>query len=248
MTENKAHTAILLEKTFPQDGLNNAQDAVCVFEFQVPKSLDYRAGQYVVLSAQGLDPRPFSIASYDAQTGRMVLHLKNSYQGLSRLLFESQPPVSLFLHAILGDVVLQKNAKSPLVMIAGGVGYAQMAALITELQKSGQNRPVSLYCGGRTAQDLYFLEMAKNLPDFVTVHIALSEDENPAKNWHRGNVGDIAMQDINLLNADIYMAGPPAMIVDIMTKMNDIGVCSSRIFCDMVERPQKTMKKDGYAP
>ena len=47
------------------------------------------------------------------------------------------------------------NRRGPRVMIGGGTGYAPLRAMLRQLLATGDRRPLTLYWGARTTQDLY---------------------------------------------------------------------------------------------
>ncbi len=181
--------------------------------------LPFGAGQYMQLSVEGFEQRPFSIASAPHEP-LLEFHIKNSGRGLSAHIAEAlQPGHPITLEGPLGQSHWKPAAEDapvrPLLMLAGGLGIAPLKSIITACLHGRNHPPVHLYWGVRTGAQLYlddfFRDLAKKNPRFS--YIPVISDETDATEHRTGLIGHAVAEDFETLAGfSIYMAGPAAMI------------------------------------
>lgn len=166
------------------------------------------AGQYMELTIEGFPPRPYSIASAP-HTNLPEFHIRRAGiagVSLSQHIANSlQPGDNVLLRGPMGQAGLVKNDTKPLLLIAGGMGLPPMKAIIDDAMHTNDQRPITLYWGTRTAEELYLLEYFKNLsaqhPHFKFI---------PVVDTLISEIITEATDDLS--STRIYLAGPPAMI------------------------------------
>lgn len=185
-----------------------------VVTIQMPKdqSFDYHAGQYVFVGIDGEDPRPFSIANAPRDNKTIDLHIRNSGYNLSCALCTSitQGQV-VHVSEPKGTLALQDN-NNPVVFLAGGTGITPFLAMLDIIQ----NRSVQLYWG-MTSEDEFY-----SRPHHVGLGVHYCTDVYPVDAYLNNMIE----------GADIYIAGPPAMVKDSCAKLLAAGVEPSSIFYD----------------
>jgi len=125
----------------------------------------------------------------------------------------------------MGAFFLREDSTRPIVLLAGGTGFAPIKALAEHIFAEGVNRadsgkplrPVTLYWGARSRADLYMHELplrwAQEQPNFRYVPV-LSEAK-PEDGWdgRSGFVHRAVMEDFPDLSAhQVYACGAPLMI------------------------------------
>ena len=127
---------------------------------------------------------------------------------------------------------------SPLLLVAGGTGYAPIQAILRHVVERGARRAVRLYFGARTAADLYadarIDELARRAPQLTYVPV-LSE---PAADWvgRRGFVHDAVLEDHESLEAcEVYACGPPVMIAAVRRTFPTRRLDPGRLYFDSFE-------------
>lgn len=213
---------------------------------QLPASerLHYLAGQYVDILLPGGRTRSFSLANPPGEGGPLELHVRRQPGGLfSGQVFERMKERDLLrLRGPLGTFFLRpEGGPGPLVMMAGGTGFAPIKAMLGEALARGLARPVKLYCGVRALRDLYMDGLARawaarhpGLIDYVPV---LSEP-GPEDGWtgRRGWVHAAVCEDLpDLSGAEVYMSGPPPMIHAARAAFAARGLAADRLFYDAFE-------------
>ena len=179
--------------------------------------LQFLAGQYMDILLPGGKRRAFSIASAPSEQDFLELHVKYvDGGGFTGHVFDAmQPGEILRMEGPLGMFFVRLGSPRPILMMGGGTGFAPLKAMIEDLLHAGDARPVRLYWGVRTENDLYASELidefASRHPDFRFVPV-LSE---PGADWtgRTGFVHEALIADHSDLSPwEIYMSGPPAMV------------------------------------
>jgi CDP-4-dehydro-6-deoxyglucose reductase len=133
---------------------------------------------------------------------------------------ENQPALKirdiLRFEGPLGTFFLRESNK-PIILLASGTGFAPIKSIINHMQSHKNNRPVTLYWGGRRPKDIYAMqdcnEWIGNMPNFKFISVisdALDED-----NWQgrTGFLHNAVMQDIpNMQDYEVYACGAPIMV------------------------------------
>jgi ferredoxin-NADP reductase len=178
----------------------------------------YQAGQYAVLKFADFPERPYSIAN--APNGQYLeFHIKNSGQaGASDYATK---------HLKIGDKILcskidghythDPSCPHPLMLIAGGTGLSPMLAITEASLSHNPARPIHLFYGGRTFDDLYYhprLQQLAQQNSNISYTPALSEERQDGIAY--GLIGDIALQHPKILKSRLYVAGPVDMVSNII--------------------------------
>ncbi|MCK9537562.1 2Fe-2S iron-sulfur cluster-binding protein [Dokdonella sp.] len=194
-------------------------------------------GQYLdVLLADG-KRRAFSIANAPHDNDRVELHVRRVAGGgfTGRVFNDLAPGDQLRVEAPLGTLVPREDSERPLLMIAGGTGFAPIKALVEHFVLLGTRRPISLYWGVRDAADLYLpglpARWAREVPGFRFVPVV--SDPERTEGLRGGLVHEAVLEDLPDLSAfDVYMAGPPSMIDAGRRAFVDAGLPEERLFYD----------------
>ena len=162
-------------------------------------SLAYTAGQYARLSMPGLvdESRCYSFARAPRSTGgdsELVFFVREVPGGAMspRLVRDDVVGNEVRVEGPFGDFRL-RDAKGPLVAVAGGSGLAPILALLEDALAHKVSRPVVLLFGARTEADLYALDPIETLrfswpAPFTFVPVLSHEREGSAWQGARGLV------------------------------------------------------------
>lgn len=182
-------------------------------------------GQYLDVLLPHGRPRSFSIACPPHDARLIELHVRRVPGGaFTEALFAADPterlltiegPRGSFRYHPPKSAAAPGVATAPLLLVAGGTGYAPIQAILRHVVERGARRDVRLYWGARTAAELYadarIREIVRRTPQLTYVPV-LSE---PVADWtgRRGCVHDAVLADHDSLTTlDVYACGPPAMI------------------------------------
>lgn len=179
--------------------------------------LHFLPGQYLHLILTDGRKRAFSIANAPRRDGSLELHVRRVPGGAfgGEALDALRDGSILRIEGPLGSFVLREDAARPILLIAGGTGFAPLAAMMEHIVQAGIHRPVRLFWGVRARRDLYLPELPGRWrelhPDFRFTPV-LSEPD-PQWEGRRGLVHAAVVADYPDLGAfQIYLSGPPAMV------------------------------------
>ncbi len=199
----------------------------------------YLAGQYLdVLLGSGR--RPFSIANAPGTADSIELHIRRVDGGgfTTQLFGESKVGDVIRVELPLGTFFLRDRSPRPIIGVAGGTGFAPIKAIVEQALLNGDERPITLYWGARTAPELYLADLVASWTQqhehlqFIPV---LSE---PDSDWsgRTGLVHDAVLVDHPDLSAfDLYMSGPPALIEAGCIGFLAQGLPAHQLFYDSLE-------------
>jgi CDP-4-dehydro-6-deoxyglucose reductase, E3 len=193
-----------------------APDVMQVFlRLPVVERLEFHPGQYLDILLDGGRRRSFSIASPPHDSDLIELHVRRvPGGGFTDGLWSSTGVGSLLrIEGPIGQFVYREGS-SPVLMIAGGTGFAPLKSMLRHVLERGIDRPVHLYWGARRAQDLYeeaqVLEWIRRYPQLRFTAVL---SEATGTEYRAGWVHEAVLADHpNLESFDVYAAGPPAMI------------------------------------
>jgi CDP-4-dehydro-6-deoxyglucose reductase len=186
--------------------------------------------------------RSYSIASPPHQAERLEFHVRKVEGGefTSQVFEEIEARSLLRLEGPLGGFWLREDSGRPLVMVAGGTGFAPIKSMLAHLIHTGETRPVHCYWGVRRPRDLYEGQLmaewaaAQDWLEFIPVM-----SEPLAEDGWKGRTGwvhEAVLEDFpSLAGVDVYAAGPPPMIAVIQELFPASGLPQGRLFFDSFE-------------
>jgi CDP-4-dehydro-6-deoxyglucose reductase, E3 len=208
--------------------------------------LPFHAGQYLDVLLAGGRRRSFSIASPPHDSELLELHVRRvSGGGFTERLFggPTEAPAAplregalLRIEGPLGQFSYRDGA-APLLMVAGGTGFAPLKSILRHVLERGIRRRIHLYWGARHTQDLYeeaqVLEWARRYPQ-LSFTAVLSEATRPEATHQRvGWVHEAGLADHpDLRDFEVYAAGPPAMIEALRESLPRHGLPPERLYFD----------------
>jgi CDP-4-dehydro-6-deoxyglucose reductase len=203
---------------------------------------EYLPGQYLDILLLGGERRSFSIANPPHDAGLIELHVRRVAGGTftAKVFDEMKERTLLRVEGPLGQFYLREDSDRPLLMVAGGTGFAPIKAILRHLMHSGSARPVHFYWGVRSLADLYEAERVEEwLRDcpWLSFTAVLSEPQ-AADQWQgrTGFVHEVVTADHSELSGfDIYVCGPPPMIESARRDFAAIGALDERLFFDSFE-------------
>jgi CDP-4-dehydro-6-deoxyglucose reductase, E3 len=218
-------------------------DDVIRLTLELPKTerLQFLAGQYIDILMKDGKRRSFSLANAPHEDQELELHIRYYEGGLfSEYAFKDLKDKALLrIEGPLGQFTLHESDR-PIIMIAGGTGFAPVKSLVEHSLEINDTRPLHIYWGARTETDLYFDDVVKQWAidhAHITYNPVLSETEN-IKGWKgkTGFVHDAVLEDYaDLSGHDIYACGPPPMVNAVVESFPKQGLNRERLFSDSFE-------------
>ncbi|HID49656.1 MAG TPA: CDP-6-deoxy-delta-3,4-glucoseen reductase [Chromatiales bacterium] len=181
--------------------------------------LPFRAGQYLHIMLKDGRKRSFSLANAPHDDEFLELHIRHIEGGeFTTEVFDKMHVKDLLrIEGPLGQFYLREESDRPIILLAGGTGFAPIKGIIEHAIAAGITRSMHLYWGARTREDLYLHELARQFArehEHIRYTPVLHEPQ-PQDNWtgDTGFVQDRILRDYpDLSGHEIYAAGPPAMV------------------------------------
>lgn len=215
-----------------------APDVMAMFlKWPAAEDFAYLPGQYIDVLLPQQRRRSFSIANAPGRTASLELHVGRVAGGeFTQQVFEAiRPGTLLRMEGPLGQFWFRQTSPRPALLIAGGTGYAPMRAMLEALLGRGEERPLHLYWGVRTPEQLY--EQAR-LHEWTQRHANFRYTpvvSGAAPSWQgrTGLVHAAALQDHDDFAAlDVYTAGPPALVEAVRYELVARGLPAEQLFFD----------------
>jgi CDP-4-dehydro-6-deoxyglucose reductase len=204
------------------------------------ETLRFHPGQYLDVLLEGSRRRSFSIASPPHDSELIELHVRRvAGGGFTERLFGGGaigPGSLLRIEGPIGQFSYREGT-TPVLMIAGGTGFAPLKSMLRHILERGIEREIHLYWGARRAEDVYeealVLDWTRRYPQ-LRFSAVLSESKDPGAAHRRlGWVHEAVLADqADLEPFEVYTAGPPAMIEAIRAAFPGRGLREERLYFD----------------
>ncbi len=198
----------------------------------------YKPGQYLNIEIPSSEKMklPFSIANAPG-TSLLKLHFQIlAAQKNRELLLQCLKADQLHAEGPQGQAYL-RNSSRPLLLVAGGSGFAPFSAILEHLFQTASSREIFLYWGGRKPEFLYAHEKLLSLQKtFPRLHYTpvISEPSETAWFGRCGLVHHAVLEDHPNLSAfEAYLAGPYEMVKVAKETFIQQGLSPRLVFSDM---------------
>lgn len=233
-------------KTLPAriEEMRQAAPDVMILRLRLPANerLQFLAGQYIDILLKDGKRRSFSLANAPHDDALLELHVRRVPGGLfTEQVFTSMKAKDIVrLNGPHGTFFLREDSDKPIVMIAGGTGFAPIKAVVEHALAEACQRSITVYWGGRSRADLYELEVAQG---WAAAHanvrfVPVLAQPLPEDDW-QGSTGLVhheAMIDFpDLSEHQVYVCGAPGMVA-----------ASKRDLCGMCKLPEEEFFADSF--
>ncbi len=196
------------------------------------------AGQYLDVLLPDGKRRAFSIANAPHLGTEIELHVRHVAGGdfTHRVFSELTPGAVLRVEGPLGTFVPREDSERPMILVAGGTGFAPIKALIEHFLHLGSRRAMHLYWGARATAELYLPELPRRWmrESSALRFVPVISDAESAGGLRTGLVHEAVLEDhaANLSAFDVYMSGPPALIDAGRRAFVQAGLPETRLYYD----------------
>ena len=230
-----ASAATIPIRTLPVrvEQLTLATPDVMILELKLPGSeqFQYHAGQYVDILLSGGKRRAFSFATAPNTGNHLQLHIRHVPGGqfTGHVFSDMKLREMLRIHGPHGNCYLREDSDKPILLIAGGTGFAPIKAIVEYALAQNLTRPMHVYWGGKHRADLYMNDLASNWQKTHShIHyVPVLSDADTEDHWEgrTGFVHQAAMADFpDLSGHQVYVCGSPAMVN--AARQDFIGQCN----------------------
>ncbi|MFE4174285.1 globin domain-containing protein [Streptomyces sp. NPDC056909] len=235
--ENELHAPAWWQAEVVSHELRTADIAVVTVRPDQP--YPFLAGQYTSLETPWWPRvwRHYSFASAPRPDGLLSFHVKAVPAGWvsNALVHRAGPGDLLRLGPPAGSMTVDHSSHNGLLCLGGGTGIAPIKALVEDVAEHGHRRPVEVFYGARSDQDLYDIETMLRLE---SEHSWLSVRPVVAEGPTLGLTGQLpeAVREHGPWHEyDAYLSGPPGMIRSGLDALKGAGIPSERIRHDSLE-------------
>ncbi|HEY0913349.1 MAG TPA: 2Fe-2S iron-sulfur cluster-binding protein [Solimonas sp.] len=247
-----SHDVIGLTLKLPRGDAHGSASAAGAGGAGAAGTFDYEPGQYLDFLLEDGKRRSFSIAS--APNGETLeLHLRIAPGGRFAHWVRDEMPdrAILRIEGPLGAFYLREDSDRPILMMAGGTGLAPIKAMLEKQFAQGLQRPVHLFWGVRSREDLYLdatlQRWAEEQPLFRYTPVL----SDPDTDWQdeRGFVHEALLRAYPQLDAhEVYMSGPPVMVRSGKDAFTAAGLDPDHLFYDSFDYAFETWPGQNPAP
>lgn len=219
-----------------------APDVMALF-LKLPsgEQLKFMAGQYLEILLKDGKRRAFSLANAPHANTLLELHLRLIPGGqFTEYVFNEMPDKAILrLEAPFGSFFLREDTSKPIIMVAGGTGFAPIKGMIEHMLHNNIKRPVSLYWGAHARQDLYMTALAEawaaEHPHIQYIPVLSDPLETDQWQGRTGFVHQAVLDDFaqtGLAEHEVYCCGAPAMVAVAHADFVAAGLSDEAFFSD----------------
>lgn len=220
--------------------LERAADDVMIMSLRLPTNerLQFLAGQYIEIMLKDGGRRAFSIANAPHDDEMVTLHLRHVPGGrfTDHVFGAMKEKEILRFQGPLGSFFLREESPKPIILVAGGTGFAPIKAIVEHALHAGSARPMHLYWGARHRDGLYLPELPVQ---WAATHAqiryvpVLSDEAEATWEGRAGLVHRAVLEDHPDLSAfQVYACGAPAMIDAARADFAAAGLPAEEFFAD----------------
>jgi len=222
-------------------GIEPVAHDVSLLRLKLPAAerLQFLAGQYIDILLRDGRRRSFSLANPPHDDEQLELHVRRVGGGRfsDRLLSDMREKALLRFEGPHGTFFLREDSDRPIILMAGGTGFAPIKSIVEHAIAAGIERPMHLFWGVRAARDLYMDDLARGWAaehDFIDYTPVLSEPaEEDAWTGETGFVHEAVVRACpDLSGHQVYMSGPPPMIEAGRQAFRAAGLPRDELFFD----------------
>lgn len=226
------------------EALEKCNDSILRLYLKLPatEQLHFLPGQHIDVILPDGGRRSYSLANAPHVHDHLELHIRHYPGGhFSEYAFTGLRQKALLrIEGPLGTFTLREDSARPMIMVAGGTGFAPIKSIIEHILHRQLVREVYLYWGARTARDLYLHDLAR---EWAVAHahiryIPVLSEQGHDGNWSGrcGLVHAAVLEDFPVLSGyEVYTCGPPPLVHAVKDTFIRQGLSPEYIYSDSFE-------------
>ena len=221
--------------------LERVADDVMVIKLKLPTNerMQFLAGQYIEFLLPDGKRRAFSLASPPHADDLLELHIRHVPGGnfTDHVFHKMKLKDILRIEGPLGSFFLREDSTKPIILVAGGTGFAPLKGLVEHALHIGIQRPMQLYWGAKNRAGLYMNALVEKwaAEHGIAYTPVLSEPE-ATDGWmgRTGLVHEAVLVDHADLSAyQVYACGAPVMCEAALKDFTARGLPKDEFFADV---------------
>ena len=217
--------------------LERVADDVIVLSLKLPANerLQFLAGQYIELLLKDGKRRAFSLANAPHDDAFLQLHIRLIEGGefTGHVFGTMKEKDILRFQGPYGSFFLREESDKPVILLAGGTGFAPIKSMVEHAIHSNMTRPMTIYWGARNRAGLYLPELPEQ---WAAAHphiryVPVLSDE--VWDGRCGLAHRAVLEDhTDLSKFQVYACGAPAMIDAARADFEAQGLPAEEFFAD----------------
>ncbi len=216
------------------------------FVYDPGQDFKYKPGQYMEFTLQHTKTdsrgsrRYFTLASSPTEPNISIgVRFYKHGSSYKEALAASERGDMVVAAQLAGDFTLPSDPKAKLVFVAGGVGITPFRSMIKYLLDKHEKRDIVLFYSVRSADYVAYRDVISQAENRMNLKVffILSDDRDSKQLDGQVVKGRLSAERVNklvpdLMNRKVYMSGPPEMIRDMRSGLEEIGVSRVNIKVD----------------
>lgn len=221
--------------------LERVADDVMVIRLKLPTNerMQFLAGQYIEFLLPDGKRRAFSLASPPHADDLLELHVRYVPGGnfTDHVFHKMKVKDIMRIEGPLGSFFLREDSTKPIILLAGGTGFAPLKGLVEHALHIGIQRPMQLYWGARDRAGLYMNALAEQwAAENGIAYTPVLSAPAVSDSWtgRTGLVHEAVLADHADLSAyQVYACGAPVMCEAALKDFTAHGLPKEEFFADV---------------
>jgi len=214
--------------------------------------IEYKPGQFMMLSLFGTGEGPFSITSSPTRKGIIEFAIRNVGKVTDKL-FSLKDGDKIGLRGPFGNgFPIEKMRGKDVIIVAGGLGAAPLRSLLLYIMDNREQfgRLIYLY-GAKNVQDMLYKPDFFEMLDSEQIELYLTVDKNNKGYEDKIREGLVTklfsdLKDINPENTVAAVCGPPVMYNFVVQELLKMKLDKSNILLSLERRMKCGVGKCGH--
>jgi CDP-4-dehydro-6-deoxyglucose reductase len=221
--------------------LERLADDVMAIRLKLPTNerMQFLAGQYIEFLLADGKRRAFSLASPPHADDLLEIHVRRVPGGnfTEHVFTKMKEKDILRIEGPLGSFFLREDSARPIILLAGGTGFAPLKGLVEHALHIGIQRPMQLYWGAKNRAGLYMHALAEKWAAENSIAYTPVLSEPAAGDQWTGRTGlvhETVLADHPDLSAyQVYACGAPVMCEAALKDFTAHGLPKEEFFADV---------------
>lgn len=216
-------------------GKTALNDTTWELAFQPDQPVRFLPGQYMELTIPHRradfrgSRRYFSISSAPSPTAPVTfaITVPSSSSSFKRALLDLEPGQIVSATGVHGDFALPADVRTPLLLVAGGIGITPFASQLGHAVERGEQRDVTIVYQTSATGELPY----RALLERSGAHVIVFAPEGPSDlppTWEYAGGGRVSGERLAELVPDAasrhaFVSGPPALVADLRRALRGLG-------------------------
>ena len=214
-------------------------------------TLNYKPGQFMMISLAGVGEAPFSISSSPSRPGLLEFCIRRTGK-VTDAIFGLKENAIIGVRGPYGNgFPFEKMEGHDIIIVVGGLGAAPLRSLVLyALDNRDSFGKVYYLHGARKPSEMLFREESFELMQRDDLICLLTVDEDDTGTWpcYKGVVTDLFkyIEDIDPENTYAAVCGPPVMYRFVIDELVKLGIPKHQILMTLERRMHCGIGKCGH--